>query len=165
MGKGEAEIVFKPGQLICPFRGHSQRTRPTHLTNHAWVHNGIPDGSPDCRYLNAYNNTDSPARWVRMAAHEDLANCKLRTLPASQGGGLGFIAIDDIWHGQEILMVNREYSNQSTKDSRELLSVVSHGGDMQEEPELMVTSESDNTEVDLTIPSSQQYATLTDTGG
>ena len=23
MGKGEAEIVFKPGQLICPFRGHS----------------------------------------------------------------------------------------------------------------------------------------------
>ena len=36
---------------------------------------------------------------------------------------------------------------------------------MQEEPELMVTSELDNTEVDLTIPSSQQYATLTDTGG
>ena len=49
MGKGEAEIVFKPGQLICPFRGHSQRTRPIHLTIHAWAHNGIPDGSLDCR--------------------------------------------------------------------------------------------------------------------
>ena len=103
-----------------------------------------------------------------MAAHEDLANCKLRTLPAFQGGGLGFIAIEDIWHGQEILMANREYSNPLAEDSRELLSpptVDSHGGDMQEEPELRVTLESDNTEVDLTIPSSQQYATLTDTGG
>ena len=35
---------------------------------------------------------------------------------------------------------------------------------MQEEPELRVTSESYNTEVDLTIPSSQQYAILTYTG-
>ena len=54
-------------------------------------------------------------------------------------------------------MANREYSNLLAEDSRELLSpptVDSHGGDMQEEPELMVTSESDNTEVDLTIPSS-----------
>ena len=62
-------------------------------------------------------------------------------------------------------MVNREYSNQSTEDSRELLSVDSHGGDMQEEPEPRMTSASDNAEVDLTIPSSQQYATLKDTGG
>ena len=103
-----------------------------------------------------------------MAAHEDPASCKLSTLPASQGGGLGFIAIEDIWHGQEILMANREYSNPSAEDSRELLSpptVDSHGGDMQEKPEPRVKLESDNTEVDLTIPSSQQYATLTDTGG
>ena len=93
-----------------------------------------------------------------MAAHKDLANCKLRTLPASQGGGgLGFNAIDDIWHGQEILMANREYSNPSAEDSRELLSpptVDSHGGDMQEEPEPRVTSESDNADVDLPLPSS-----------
>ena len=124
MGNGEEEIVLKPGQLICPFRGHSQRTLPTHLNNHAWAHNGIPDGSPDCRYINAYNNTDSPARWVRMAPHRDLANCKLRTLSASQGGGLGFVAIDDIWHGQKILTANREYSNSSAEDSMKPLSPI-----------------------------------------
>ena len=86
MGKKEAEIVFQPGQLICPFRGHSQSIRPT-FNSQTWAHNGIPDGSPGCQYINSYHSTESPARWVRMAPHEELANCKLRTLPASQGGG------------------------------------------------------------------------------
>jgi hypothetical protein len=86
MGRKEAEIVFQPGQLICPFRGHSQSTRPT-FNSQTWAHNGIPEGSPGCRYINSYHSTESPARWVRMAPHEDLANCQLRTLPASQGGG------------------------------------------------------------------------------
>ena len=107
MGKEEAEIVFQPGELICPFQGHSQSTKPT-FNSQTWAHNGIPEGSPGCRYINSYHSTESPARWVRMAPHEDLANYQLRTLPASQGGGLGFIAIEEIWHGQEILMVNRE---------------------------------------------------------
>jgi hypothetical protein len=59
----------------------------THLNSQAWAHNGIPDGSPGCQYINSYHSTESPARWVRMAPHGELANCKLRTLPASQGGG------------------------------------------------------------------------------
>jgi hypothetical protein len=168
MGKEEAEIVFQPRQKIYPFRNHSQRTRPNQLNNHAWAHNGIPAGSPDCRYINAYNSTDSPARWVRMTPYKELAICKLRTLPTSQGGGLGFIAIEEIWHGQEILMANREYSTLPTEDSSESLSpstAVSQEGDMQEEPEPEVALESDIVVEDSTTSSSHQYAALTDIEG
>ena len=46
MGKVDTEgVVFTTGQLICPFRGHQQSKRPTHLNNHAWAHNGIPEGT------------------------------------------------------------------------------------------------------------------------
>jgi hypothetical protein len=82
----DVEMVFKPGQLLCPFRGHSQSTRPTNLNNHAWAHNGIPEGSPDYRYNNAYHNTESLARWVRMAVHEDLATGFEKYLHLKAGG-------------------------------------------------------------------------------
>jgi hypothetical protein len=87
MGKADTEgVIFTTGQLICPFRGHQQSKRPTHLNNHAWAHNSIPEGSEGCLYINAYNNTDSPVRWIRMAGHEALANCKIRRMPISQEG-------------------------------------------------------------------------------
>ena len=60
MGKDKAAIVFKTGQLICPFRGHQQSTRPRQPHNQAWAHNGIREGTPGCLYINAYNNQDSP---------------------------------------------------------------------------------------------------------
>ena len=56
MGKDKTAIVFKTGQLICPFRGHQQRTRPRQPQNQAWAHNGIREGTPGCLYINAYNN-------------------------------------------------------------------------------------------------------------
>ena len=79
IGKGvKADgVIFTASQLICPFRGHQQSKRPTHLTHHAWAHNGIPEGMEGCLYINAYHNTDSPVRWLRMAGHEDMANCKI----------------------------------------------------------------------------------------
>ena len=78
MGKvGTEGVIFTTGQLICSFRGHQQSKRPTHLNNHAWAHNGIPEGTEGYLYINAYNNTDSPVRWIRMARHEASANCKI----------------------------------------------------------------------------------------
>ena len=102
-------VIFTAGQLICPFRGHQQSKRPAHLTHHAWAHNGIPKGREECLYINAYHNTDSPVRWLRMAGHEDMANCKIRRMPSSQGRGLGVYATEDIEYAQELLIVNREY--------------------------------------------------------
>ena len=29
-------VIFTAVQLICPFRGHQQSKRPTHLTHHAY---------------------------------------------------------------------------------------------------------------------------------
>ena len=43
-----------------------------------------------------------------MAEHEALANCKIRRMPVSQGGGLGVYATEDIEYAQELLIVNRE---------------------------------------------------------
>ena len=102
-----------------------------------------------------------------MAPHEELANCKLRTLPASQGGGLGFIAIEEIWHGQEILMVNREYSTpleEAALESPATDIAVRQEGHTQEEPEQEVATELDIVTEDPTS-SSHQYAALTDMGG
>ena len=112
MGKNKDEVVFKTGQLICPFRGHQQSTRPRQPHNQAWAHNGIREGTPGCLYINAYNNQDSPVRWLRMAGHEDLANCRIRCIPKQQGGGLGVYALDEIWNGQELLLANREYPHK-----------------------------------------------------
>ena len=72
--KGSEGIVFKMGQIICPFRGRQQTTRPQHQKNNAWAHNGIPEGSPGCMYINAYNNKENLVKWVRIEGHEDLAN-------------------------------------------------------------------------------------------
>ena len=44
-----------------------------------------------------------------MAGHEDMANCEIRRMPCSQGGGLGVYATEDIEYAQELLIVNREY--------------------------------------------------------
>ena len=60
MDEDKDAIVFKTGQLICPFRGHQQSTRPRQPQQQAWAHNGIREGTPGCLYINAYNNQDSP---------------------------------------------------------------------------------------------------------
>ena len=44
-----------------------------------------------------------------MAGHEALANCKIRRMPVSQGGGLGVYATEDIEYAQELLIVSWEY--------------------------------------------------------
>ena len=54
-----------------------------------------------------------------MARHEDLANCRIRCLPKQQGGGLGVYALDEIWHGQELLLANREYPMEEEATARE----------------------------------------------
>jgi hypothetical protein len=77
IGKEMEEVVFKVGQLICPFRGHQQSTRPRQPHNQAWAHNGIREGTSGCLYINAFNNQDSPVRWLRMAGHEDLTHCRI----------------------------------------------------------------------------------------
>jgi hypothetical protein len=80
----------------------------------------------------------------------------------------GFIATEEIWHGQEILMANREYSSLPDEDSMESLApptAVSQEGYMQEEPEPEGASESDTVVEDPTTFSSHQYAALTDMGG
>ena len=69
-----------------------------------------------CLYINAYHNTDSPVRWLRMAGHEDMANCKIRRMPSSQGGGLGVYATEDIEYAQELLIVNRKYPTGREED-------------------------------------------------
>ena len=66
-------------------------------------------GREECLYINAYHNTDSPVHWLRMAGHENMANCKIRRMPSSQGGGLGVYAMKDIEYAQALLIVNREY--------------------------------------------------------
>jgi hypothetical protein len=96
MGKDTEDIVFTTGQLICPFRGHQQSTRPRQPNNQAWAHNGIREGTPGCLYINAYNNQDSSIRWLRMAGHEDLANGRIRCIPKQQGGGLGVYGCEAI---------------------------------------------------------------------
>ena len=54
-----------------------------------------------------------------MAGHEDLANCRIRSIPKSQGGGLGVYAEDEIWHGQELLLANRDYPTEEEATARE----------------------------------------------
>jgi hypothetical protein len=93
MAKDTEDIVFKTGQLICPFHGYQQSTRPRQPNNQAWAHNGIQEGTPGCLYINAYNNQDSPVRWLQIAGHEDLANRRIPCIPKPQGGGLGVYAL------------------------------------------------------------------------
>jgi hypothetical protein len=121
MGKDTEDIVFTTGQLICPFCGHQQSTRPRQPNNQAWAHNGIREGAPGCLYINAYNNQDSLVRWLRMAGHEDLVYCRIRCIPKQQGGGLGVYALDEIWNGQELLLANRKYPTNGTEASSETI--------------------------------------------
>ena len=61
IGKVKADgVIFTTGQLICSFRGHQQSKRPTHLTHHAWAHNGIPEGTEGCLYIKSYHHPDRP---------------------------------------------------------------------------------------------------------
>ena len=59
-----------------------------------------------------------------MAGHEDLANCRIRCIPKQQGGGLGVYALHEIWNGQELLLVNREYPTNGEATAREAISEV-----------------------------------------
>ena len=86
MGAAAETVVFREGGFICPVKGHQQTTKPRHLNNHAWFHNGIPEGQEGCVYINAYHNEESPIRSLQMAAAEPLANCQIRRVPLHQGG-------------------------------------------------------------------------------
>ena len=162
MGKNKDEIVFKTGQLICPFRGHQQSTRPRQPHNQAWAHNGIREGTPGCLYINASNNQDSPVWWLRIAGHENLANCRIRSIPKPQGGGLGVYAEDEIWHRQELLLANRENPMEGEATARENIHELLEDGTDDEE----VLGADDTTgEVALEESRGHQYATCDDTGG
>ena len=63
-----------------------------------------------------------------MAGHEDLANCRIRGIQKQQGGGFGVYAVDEIWHGQELLLANREYSMEGEATAREDISEVIEDG-------------------------------------
>ena len=56
-----------------------------------------------------------------MATQEEQANAQLRRIPLAQGGGMGIYATEDIWHGQEIMLVNQEQTNDPEEDSRHSL--------------------------------------------
>ena len=47
-----------------------------------------------------------------MATQEEQANAQLRRIPLAQGGGMGIYATEDIWHGQEVMLVNQEQTNE-----------------------------------------------------
>jgi hypothetical protein len=100
IGTSAEGLVFREDSFISLIKGHQQATKPKQLNNRGWSHNGIPEGHEKCVCLNAYNNTDSPIRWLQIAAAEPLANCRLRRVPRSQGGGLGLYAAEDIWYEQ-----------------------------------------------------------------
>ena len=68
-----------------------------------------------------------------MAGHEDLANCRIRNIPKSQGGGLGVYAEDEIWHGQELLLANRDYPTEEEATARENIPAVREDGTEDEE--------------------------------
>ena len=61
-----------------------------------------------------------------MAGHEDMANCKIRRMPGSQGGGLGVYATEDIEYAQELLTVNREYPTGREEDPHAAAHVRTH---------------------------------------
>ena len=111
-------IIFHPNQLICPYLRHVQSVKPTKLRHHAWVHNGIQEGLPGCEYTNASQNEDSPAKWARMAIVEEQANAQIRRIPHTKGGGMGIFATEDIWHGQEVMLVNPEQTTDPEENSR-----------------------------------------------
>ena len=85
------DIIFRSNQLICPYLGHVQSVKPTQVRHHAWAHNGIQEGQPGCEYINASQNTDSPAKWARMVTQEEQANAQLHRIPFAQGGGNGYL--------------------------------------------------------------------------
>ena len=53
-----------------------------------------------------------------MATQEEQANAQLRRIPLAQGGEMGIYATEDIWHGQEVMLVNQEQTNDPEEDSR-----------------------------------------------
>ena len=60
-------------------------------------------------------------------------NCRIRGIPKQQGGGLGVYAEDEIWHGQELLLVNREYPMEEEPTARENIPEVIEDGTEDEE--------------------------------
>ena len=53
-----------------------------------------------------------------MAPQEEQANAQLRRIPLAQGEGMGIYATEDIWHGQELMLVNQEQTNDPEENSR-----------------------------------------------
>ena len=43
---------------------------------------------------------------------EEQANAQIRRIPHIKGGGMGIFATEDIWHGQEVMLVNREQPSE-----------------------------------------------------
>ena len=108
---------------ICPYDGHRQNTAPSTLSSHAWWHNGKPDGTPECVYVCAQHYKGSPAKWARVADREEDANAVIRVTPNTGGQCFGIFAVDDIWHTQEIVLVNEwsDYQPTATDSAPEVL--------------------------------------------
>ena len=91
IGASAETVVFCEGGFICPVKGHQQTTKPRHLNNHAWFHNGIPEGQEGCVYINAYHNEDSPIRWLQMAAVNRSQTVIFAGSLGTKGGGIGLV--------------------------------------------------------------------------
>ena len=97
-----------------------------------------------------------------MAGHEDLANCRIRGIPKQQGGGLGVSAEDEIWHGQELLLANREYPMEGEATARENIPEVIEDGT---EDEGVLGANDATGEAAQAESRGHQYATCDDRGG
>ena len=97
-----------------------------------------------------------------MAGHEDLANCRIRCIPKQQGGGLGVYALDEIWHGQELLLANREYNMEREATAREDVAEEIEDG-MEEDG--VLGAEGGTGDAAHEESRGHQYATCDDTGG
>jgi hypothetical protein len=53
-----------------------------------------------------------------MAIVEEQANVLIRRIPLAQGGGMGIYATEDIWNGQEVMLVNQEQTTDPEENSR-----------------------------------------------
>ena len=96
-----------------------------------------------------------------MAGHENLANCRIRGIPKQQGGGLGVYAENEIWHGQELLLANREYPMEGEATAREKMPEITEDGTENEE---ILGTEDAVGDAAQAESNGHQYATCDDTG-
>ena len=87
---------------------------------------------------------------------------RIRSIPKSQGEGLGVYAEDEIWHGQELLLANRDYPTEEEATARENIPEVREDGTEDEE---VLGADEDTGKEAQEESRGHQYATCDDTGG